>query len=314
MVWLALAGLGLMLPVRRQVPLPGLCVMAFPIGLAAYVLASLVMLVSGVGFSPIRALLMASVAAAGVALWALRRPPRPHLGEALGPLAAIGTVAVLALLAEWVNPVQITPDSLRYLIMASVLDQTGGLEGVRTADLVARQVAIALFHTPSSLVGQDYLPSVTPVLGVTTLACLAWLGDRAMSEVGAPRRRRLLLVALALAMLISSNRAPYHMLYVNGHLAFATYLLIAAGTVWIAARRQEWGWVLPAAVSLAVLVPIRPESSVVAALFLVPVLVSFSIPHRVRWAVLGPYLLVVLGWFGLTLLPRLAAEGGRVST
>lgn len=299
-----LIGVLLLFPLRRAVPIFGVTALALPVGLGAYVLTGHLVVAARVAFSPELAVALAAGVAVAAAAYGWRTGIRPTAADGLVVAAAAGVVLALSTLFNAVHLTQLTPDSFRYLIVSSILGQTGGVDAALDADLAKRQLAVPLLHTTATFRGTAHAAAVTPLLGLGGLASLLWLADEGLRLVGAPRRWVPVLLVAPLLLLLSSNRMLFHLFYVNGHLAFAIYLLLAVGMVWLAVMRRQWLLVAPAALALAMLVALRPEGFLVATLVLVPVVASGAVPVRVRWWLVGTTVAAIVVWYGLILEPR----------
>lgn len=201
-------------------------------------------------------------------------------------------------------------DSHVYLEMGGLLAR--GLFDVNPSNylLTARMLGIPLVHAPASLTNDYYLRSAVPLLAAATVGLVVWLflqGARRLVD----RKTLLILAALGVALLVTANRFVYHAFYVNGHLMTGTFVLALAGTAWVLATRQTVPNGPLVALHLLVipgLVITRPEGALMAAIAILPMLLSPVISALVRAASIATLGASIIVWNGYVHL-LLASDG-----
>jgi hypothetical protein len=234
--------------------------------------------------------------------WRLRRGADVGLPIGWSALTLVGLGGAVWLLSI-ANLVKHHTDSIYYLMPAWLLaDNSYRTEA--SAELVfTRLFGAALMHAPADIASpSQYLRSVTPLLAAATLGAVVWLFARGV-EGRIPRSRLVLFGALGAVLLLSTNRFIYHAFYLNGHLLFATLLLVIAGAGWLRVRTAPLSWLQ--LLAIPALIVTRPEGFLVAGLALLPTLLSARIPRRHRARALAVYgvsclaLHAFLGWVHL---------------
>jgi hypothetical protein len=290
-----------------------------PLGLLAGIFLQLgIGLIQVVAFLPTSpALTLALVVALPATWWALRRRaghdvtiPVPY---AMLSLAAVG-VAVAVFRAA--NLVRYHTDSMFYLTSGALLADGSYRADVTVDLLTTRGLGVPLLHAPANLAGPDlYLRSVTPLLGLATLAALVWLFTLGARELAAPGRVALI-GGLGALLLVTNNRYVFSLFYLNGHLLFAAQLLIVVGAGWLLARdhRVRTLRVLQL-LAIPALIVTRPEGFLVAVLALLPTWLSVSVPVRYRATTVltcGASALVWHAFMGALVLARGGDPTGQV--
>jgi hypothetical protein len=311
MTWLALVGLALLAPAWDRLPPIGLVAAALPTGVAGYVLVALGWIAADLSFSTVTVLAATSgvaVAVASTTLWRDLRSGEPTSTAVLASAAVVVVAtAAGAWLAQVVHLTRFTSDSLRYLLTAEALEQTGSPAAASVYQLRMGQLVVPLLHTGGIDAGAGYSPAIIPLLAASGLLAAGWLAWEGMERAGASRRWRWWLLGTAAALVLTTNRVGYHIFYVNGHMTFAVVLVIGVGLGWLAVARHHWALLWPAGLMFGVLPALRPEAVIVGTLFLVPFLVEEAVPMRARWGMASPFLAATVLWDGV-IWPRYAAD------
>lgn len=289
----------------RAAGLTGWSVPAFGLvaGVCTQLAVGLVQVVTPLPTSPVLTL---ALTAALPALWWSVRWWRGHdVGlpvrwTALVLAAAAGAVLLLraANLVKWLT------DSLRYLMAGSLLADGTYPSGMSTHDLIARLIGVPLLHAPAQLSGEQYLRAITPLLAVATVAIVVWLFWQGMRD-RIDRTQLAVFAVLGGLLLVTGNRFVYNAFYLNGHLLLAVLLLVVAGAGWLLVTGPD----RPAAAALRVLQLLalpamavtRPEGSLMAAVALLPMLLSTRVPVRHRAATLATLGVSTMIWQGFVL-------------
>jgi hypothetical protein len=268
-------------------------------GTALLILIGTVQVVTPLPTAPL--LTLALTAAIPVAWWAGRlraghEVAVPWRWAVLVVVAVAAAVGVLraAHLVKW------SVDSFKYVMAGSLLASGEYDSGADLSLLTKRLLAAPLIHAPANLGGEYYLRSVIPLLALATVGTLAWLvltGLRGRLARGSLAG----FAALAVLLLVSTNRFVFHAFYVNGHLLFAALLLLIAGCGWLLV--SDTG--VPARalttlqlIAVPALVVTRAEGWLVAGLALLPTLLSGRTATRHRAALLATLGAATAAWHG----------------
>ena len=301
--WLAAVGALLLTPTATKIPAWGAMFLAPILSTALFILAGLA-LVSVSSFSVASSVGLVSVVALSVLVTCVLRRSVTLRWLVWSVGGAITIAVVVAVVTLLVPMVRLTTDSFHYLMSSGALVRSGTLEGVADIFLLKRQLATPLLHTLGVATGRGYVSFWTPLLGVSTFGTVTWLAVTGLRAMAVPRRWQWALLMSAFAFSLTSNRVMYHFFYINGHMLFASLLLVGVGLGWMAVRTGSWALLLPASLAFAALVPLRAESVLVAGAFLVVFVSSLEIPLRWRWVLVVPILVSTLLWDGWV-LPRL---------
>lgn len=293
---LTVVGWGLIAAVSPHRSPTLMATMAAPVGVAAYTVSALALMVITGTLRPVSSLVVTGVA--GVVLVGIGVTRTPRWWVSLG--GAVAGVAVIVLASRAVHLTRVTPDSFRYLLMVADLQDPTYAAGIMPAqwwsDLLKRGFGLPSIHALAVVTDRDHLASLSPVVGVSALATFAWFLADATRGLAA-RYRRWLLVGVGL-FVVASNRFVYDLFYVNTHIVVAAWTLIALVGAWKAVTTTDWTWAVPAGLVLATTVLMRAEAPLVALLVLVP-LAATSADTRTRLAMGVPLVIVTVAWFGI---------------
>lgn len=302
------AGFGVLAPLSRQLGNAPRMWLSLPIGAALYlVIAPILILMTGT-LDPGAALL--AVAAIGGIRAAIAAYMRLWgRGFVLWALAGLGVALATVVISRLIHLTRLTPDSFRYLTVSVDLLQPDALDEVLPGHLLVRQIGLPSLQALHDLTDRRYFTSIGPLFGVFGFGYFTWLIRARTTQL--PARRRRLLVATAVLLLLTSNRLVYDAFYINSHIQVAVYLLIAVSGVWLAVVSESDGWAFPAGLALGVSLLFRPEMALVATVVLVAVAASRA-NWTVRLLVTAPPAFVGAIWYGV-ILWRYGAGGNEVS-
>jgi len=176
-----------------------------------------------------------------------------------------------------------TFDSYRYLL-ASRLMYSGRFDILSEDLLTKRMFGVPIIHMPAQMSGEFYLRSVFPLLGISTVAAVLWFIKKSLEDV-LSKRVVWLMIAVAALLIISNNRFVWNMFYINGHMLCAALALIISALGWLIAQNKVNNPIrlFPLIiVSIPALIFTRPESVIIAALAIVPMVASdrFSLRQK----------------------------------
>jgi hypothetical protein len=285
----------------RATGLTGWAVLPFGMvaGLSLQIAIALVQVVTTLPTTPVLTLILTCVLPAGwwLVRWRQGHDVRIPLRYAAAALAGLGVV-VLALRAA--NLVKWHIDSFTYMMTSTLLVEGSYQAGQSVHQATKRMLGIPAIHAPAQLAGESYLRSITPLIAVATIGILVWLLQR-----GLPDRLDLAarygFIGLAVLVLVTNNRFVFSTFYLNGHLFTATLLLVVAGTGWLLLSRDDPALRVIQLVAIPATVLTRPEGVLLAALALLPTLLSARVSRRHRAAACALLGLTTLGWQGSVL-------------
>lgn len=281
----------------------GLVPLGFIAGTALYIAVGLVQVVGPFPTTPVWTMLVTGIVPLAVWLTLVlrKRDVAVPWRAAIGSLAGIVGLTVVLRSA---NMLAWHVDSHDYLGMGAGLAQGHFEESTPERLLTTRMIGIPLIHAPASLTDDFYLRSAVPLLAAATFAAIVWFFHRGTSHL-VDRRTVTILTVVGLAFLITSNRIVHHVFYVNGHLMAGSFVLVISAGAWLLATRRNQVEVrtLQAAILLVIpaLVVTRPEGAVMAAVALLPLLISRHVSVRMRSAALATLGGSMVVWFGYVL-------------
>lgn len=203
---------------------------------------------------------------------------------------ALAAVTVIATGLRLIHLTWLTPDSIRYIIIADIMAEPAAIARILPADIVKRGTATSLLHTLGGFDGLGYSAAIGPLLWLAGTALAVWL---LFDLLGRPGRKVAVAVGVFLA---TTNLYLYDAFYLNSHgfVAAAFLLVVAAG--FMAGRGDQW-LLLPAALAAPLLVAGRAEGGLLVALAIMPTLVNAGLSVAVRLAMLAPAVIVGLVWY-----------------
>lgn len=247
---------------------PGLCcALGFLTGLALWVLAALVVIVSPLRYDAVTAAAAYVVPLAVCAGFAARRwrPTRAELAVVVGYAAAFA--AATAWLASF-DASRFSPDSRNLVVAGLNLGDTG----VAQLDQLSLRGGFQIVaHSIAVFTGDGYAWALSSVIGLSIAPILVALAARA-----AP----LPVAALAAGVVFTTYNVTFHLFYVHTNLGAAAYLLGAFGLFWLAERDAEPAYLPGALVCLAAFSLHRVEGPIFAAIAIVVAVFPSQLPRR----------------------------------
>ena len=195
-----------------------------------------------------------------------------------------------------------SPDSFRHAQIGSLIESLN-IHSANPDRLWFEGITIGMMQAPANLMDEFYLRSIIPILGLATMGAFIWFCKKAL---GATNRNwwEVNTLTFMCALLLFTNRYfIYNSFYIHAHMAYASFILLIAGSAWLYARNPE----VPRAALMGMIclstvaaVVTRPEAPMHVGFVLLPVLVSSKIPLRRRALILLVLGLSHLFWGGLT--------------
>lgn len=271
----------------------GRAVLSLPVGAAVYLIVALAMVVVVGTLEPLVALALTGLGGVGGLVIGGRRAWNR---KAIRWLAvALGSTVIIVVAARLLHLTRLTPDSLRYILASNNLVTPDALGVMHPVDLHDRNLAVPFLHALSDLTDRRYLASIGPLFGAAGFGLFVHLTWQATTRLERPARVGL--IAAATLFLVTSNRLTYDVFYLHTHIYVAVYVLVAMTGIWFAVNRGSPGWAVPAGLSLAVTLLIRPETPLIVALLLV-VAASAGAGRTARLWLGLPAVVIVGVWYG----------------
>lgn len=222
--------------------------------------------------------------AVAVTIWLHhRRSGRSAEVDVVAILAASILVTMLVVLAWEANLVTYHYDSVQYVTAGSLIGQ-GNIGSMDPTLFRKRLSSISLLNSYSILNGSFYLRSLVPLTALSTLAAVYWTLDTGLRQL-VGRRLGAAAGILGVGLLLSSYGFLWQSFYVNGHLLFGAFFLLATGASWLLAIKVSVPKPVLATVAVAGIVGAllsRSEAGLLVILVLLPVLLTQEIDVRVR--------------------------------
>lgn len=315
-VLLALAGIGWIVGRFDDAMSPSDALAAsLPLGAAAYVSVMTVLVATRLPVArPAVGLVITAIIAAVLAVThpsSLRVAPRSLLLWGAGALVVVVVVWGTVTLGGYVS---VTGDSLRYVVVAGLLDRFGDLSVGQLGTLwEKRGLATGALHGLAAG-DRSFLAGLTPLFAISVLAIL-W---SAIQQSGrAVDRRIALAVGIgALLLLATIERFLFHALYLNSHMLVAAWLLLLQLQVlrMLRSRSLPWGGVVAVLLLSTSIIVARPEGPLLVGLVLLPALVTRDVTVATRrWLALA-IALPSIAWPGLGLGAERLAQGEPLRT
>lgn len=283
------------------------------IGMGVYVLVAYCQALGGTFTSP---RITTAICMGLVALCAFYKRRETFNARFLLPLMSMSLILIVFVLVFWnANLVKLHIDSLGYLVSGSLLE-SGKVDLIGAHNAVKRFSSIAILHAPANGQGELYLRALGPVIGLSTLGALFWFISTGL-ERSLPRKEAITFAIAGCLLLLTNNRFVWHVFYINGHLITAAFMLVAVASGWLAALKPSSSKQLLCLQALAAagLVWSRPEGALMAALALLPTLLSGRVSWRWRAGILIVFGLAVLlqqGFIAMRTWPRIPSSAEQL--
>jgi len=271
------------------------------VGASAYVLITLVQVVTPLPTTPVIGLV--GVVAIPVAWWLWRWRRGDSVGMSWRAMLVVAALVVaLVAILRWARLVTWHGDSVFY-VLSGVTLHSGEFYGAMWNEFFEkRPLGVPALHGPAALQNEFYLASLTPLIAAAMGAVVIWVLRRALrSEV--PAHYLSIFSVIAVAFLFSSHRTVHHVFYLNGHLLTGAMVLMAAGAGWLLVRedlaRTPLVIAVMAGTSTAVLT--RAEGALTMVMVLLPLVLAPTVSRSVRRLVIVWLGTVMVVWFGFGL-------------
>lgn len=286
----------------------GLPALAFIAGIAFMVIIGSLQVISRWPANPVSTLILALLIPMGIWLWRYNKGAAsffPVLPSILFSAAAAAAAAGLHA-AKLLN---LSPDSYRYAQLGSLFE-SGNMAYAQPTLLLKRLLGVPLLHAPANLADHFFLASITPLLSLATVAILAWYCQKGLQTVHDSLFANWLLPSAAALLLLSNQFFIYNAFYVNGHVLYAAFLLLLAGSGWLYACNADVPRTALATLMICAvpaMIFTRPEAGLHVGLALLPVLISTRFPLQLKALLLAALGGSVITWNGFLWLKFIAA-------
>jgi hypothetical protein len=273
--------------------------LGFITGLSIYIVIGTVQVITGLSTSPIITLTLTTLLPVG---WWLYCKKKIHVLN-IKFRSILLSLFLIVLLVGFIRHIElttVTPDSFYYLTISSLLN-SGNMTSVQPFTLLTRMLAVPLMHAPASLVNEFFLPSITPILAISTALSLTWFCQEGLRyELKDLRIVRAFAIA-GLCLLLTNNRFVFHTFYINGHLLNAALLVFITGSAWLLISQAEISrksLYIMIFCAIPALVVTRPEASIFAVLAIMPLLLSCKVPLKHRVILMAALGFSIIAWHG----------------
>ena len=270
------------------------CALGFPVGLAATVLAALLLLVIGIPYNAWT--LGAAVVIPTVGLL-VARPPALDRSTARLIAAWTAGFALLALpLTHW-NLSLLNWDGHSIVMLSGAIGQSGVLERDVLTELQSWGAFQVIAHSMAAFTQRDYLYSLQPVLGASFLPLFAVTLWHATGHLGATGWRRSGGIALVALALFSLYSFAHHAVFIHTNFGTAVYLFGFIVLFWLAEMERDASGLPVAFLFLFALAIQRVELPVVAMIAVIATAMSSELPRRRITVALAAVTVLVIGWY-----------------
>jgi hypothetical protein len=252
------------------------CALAFPSGLALYVLAATFLVLSPVPYTRASAVALFAILAVPSAVAATRRwrPTRAAVTTVLAWSAGFAAFVV------WLHGF----DASRLSHDSSAIVHTGlrlaELEGARHALLSTKGSFHIVVHSLAYFTSDAYLWAIAPAIAGGLAALFVVLGVEGLRALGACRPRSIALVVLAVVVLMTTYMVSFHAFYIHSNSGGALYALAFVGLWWLSELDGSTDALPVAALLLVAFVAQRNEGPVFGAILILTCVVPSALPRR----------------------------------
>ncbi len=299
--WLFLVGLHLVgcllfLPLRPKIPLAFISLTGFLWGSVAWVLMSLIALLT-VGFSPILVLLFLGILL-GIVWWIAWGGSNVQLQrtDGFGILAGLILIGILAIVFINGNRAIATVDSFSNIAIGRAIIRDGFLPQYRTF-LSTSGIFLPILQGTSVFMGDAYLWAFQPLLTVTGLCALGIiLLYQLLQSFGNSRWLSLTIMLGALLFVGTTYHAIYQAYNIHSNALASIYLPLAMACFYIGLNRQAVTWMLLGMVALVAFSFARPEGIIFSLPLLVLILSQQRFSYHQHRNLFLPYVAIVGAW------------------
>jgi len=210
-------------------------------------------------------------------------------------------------------------DVVEYLSIGSLLQSGDIYEHVSMYQFQKRMLLVPFMHAPANLIGNLYLPAITPLVALSGVGLMVWLWVKGLRGRIKNKHALIALIVIGVALLVTNSRFIMHATYMNGHLASGILLMLIVGMIWLYVsgdrkrRVEKDGYITVALIALSVLVFARPEGFMMALLAIVPAIAGRGVATGHKALLLSVLGVAMIAWHGL-LAGMYVIGGGGLSS
>jgi hypothetical protein len=269
---LSLVGSSLVIALGRRSLLDH-AALAVPCGTAVFTVVALLSFVSPLTYRAAGALAFVSMAVVVLLVYRLHELPSGHRRWTTVSPALVWSIVIggVSIVSRRLAQSRVTADSYEYIQGAGLFEAVGSPFDDAYL-LVARQGVMAFTHSVALIGGEPFLVGLAPAFALSGLAGLVWFARQLAGPLHA--REWFFLGAVTLA-LTSSNRVVFHAFYVNAHLMVGVHLMLLVSIGWSISRGLlPRNWMVICGLMIVPVAVARPESPVLLAIVLTPLVLS----------------------------------------
>lgn len=272
---------------------------AYPLGLLAWVIASLMVLLSPLPFTgEITIAVMMGLTIVALICIVARKDDLPAFS---GRTLLVGVVVfnLVSFLIHQVNLTTVSNDSFYILIFAHEIGHFGQFTELTGQQLAGWGAFAPISQVASEFMNEGYLFGTSPLLGAITLALLFHWTMRGLKVLQGVRLIAVTIAVLSVTLVASTPAFQRHMTYIHTNLGAAAYLLIYVGAAWMRFSTGDRGWLAIAVAGLIGFSLHRVEAPLVAAIFLAPIAESNEIRPREKLTATLLIAVFLTAWFAV---------------
>ena len=194
---------------------------------------------------------------------------------------SLALVAVSILVITELNLVKFHYDSYLYLLTGRYI-ANNDIGNIISLYAQKRFGSAAIIHSSAESFDRLYLRSITPLLSLTTLSLFPYFLYHGFKEKITAHKARLiigLVSSLGVVLLVTNHSYLFHSFYINGHMIFASLMLVFIGAGWLIASEADIGdngkaLIILQALAVIVMIATRPEGALVVGVAMLPQVLS----------------------------------------
>jgi hypothetical protein len=294
---LLLYGFGLFpaLFLRGRIPVSFLAGTAFAWGAFLWAFVSVAFLWLPLDYSAVGVGVTVAAIVALATVVGRRRVPPSHRVEVRDVAAGALIFLVVLVLASYLRISGATTDSFFQIVLANEW-AAGRMNGDVLGELGYWGVVLAALHAAAPSFGADYFATIPTAAGLTLVSGFYFLCKTGLMATGWPAWRARPAAALATLYLGSSHLIAYQFVYIHNNLIAAMYLLLAAGTLWLAHSQSSREYLWLSVLAFLAFAMTRTETALYAVVFLVPAISVQHFPRKTWLHVLLPFTVYLTAW------------------
>jgi len=166
-------------------------------------------------------------------------------------------------------------DSLRYILSSKIFYDNR--ISILSEDLLTKRLfGVPVVHMPAQMSGENYLRSVFPLLGITTVTSFMFFVKLSLKKHLSSKKIWVLVIIGGL-LLVSNNRFIWNWFYLNNHLICAALVMVMSACGWLIIHDKEsyskcfFPLII---IVIPALIFTRPESVIIASVAIIPMIFS----------------------------------------